>query len=301
MAPARCPSCNSPAVLYDEARGELICTRCGLVILERLLRAEPEWRAEPGKETGRADVTSGLDITQHDFGLGSRFGTSGDLPPSWRARLRRLQMWQRRSRASSYGEKSLRDALLELDKLCEDLSLPKGIRAEVSTHYRRAKKAGLTMGRSTWNVLAALTFLTCRLRRVPRTEFEVARALATRTGTWEAAALRSIRHLTKLFKGRLKLHIARTLPEEYIDRFASQLDLSKPTTARAHAICTILPKSLKQAKPATLLAAAALYLAGKEAGEAITIRKLASAFGVGVSSLCQTAGSIRALIEARGG
>lgn len=210
-------------------------------------------------------------------------------------------MWQRRSRASSYGEKSLRDALLELDKLCEDLSLPKGIRAEVSAHYRRAKKAGLTMGRSTWNVLATLTFLTCRLRRVPRTEFEVSHALSTRTSTREAAALRSIRHLTKLFKGRLKLHIARTLPEEYIDRFASQLDLSKPTTARAHAICTILPKSLKQAKPATLLAAAALYLAGKEAGEAITIRKLASAFGVGVSSLCQTAGSIRALIEARRG
>jgi transcription initiation factor TFIIB len=285
-------------VLHDEVRGELICTRCGLVILERLLRAEPEWRADPGKETGRADVTSGLDIAQHDLGLGSRFGMSGDLPPSWRARLRRLQMWQRRSRASSYGEKSLRDALLELDKLCEDLSLPKGIRVEVSALYRRTKKAGLTMGRSTWNVLAALTFLTCRLRRVPRTEFEVARALATRTGIREAAALRSIRHLAKLFKRSLKLHIARTLPEEYIDRFASQLDLSRPTTARAHTICTLLPKGLRQAKPATLLAAAALYLAGKEVDEGITIRKLAVALGIGASSLCQTAGSIRALMGA---
>ena len=301
MSPARCPSCNSLAVFYDEVRGEQICTRCGLVIFEKLLRTEPEWRAKPGKGVGRADVTSGLDITQHDLGLGSRFGISGDLPPSWRARMRRLQLWQRRSRTMSYGEKSLRDALLELDKLCEDLSLSKGIKAEVSSLYRKVKVARLTKGRSTWNVLATLTFITCRLRGVPRTEFEVARALATRASTGETAALRSVRRLTKLFRRRLKLHVLHALPEEYIDRFAFQLGLSRSTVARAHAICALLPKRLKQTKPATLLAATVLYLAGKEAGEAITIRKLAGAFSVGVSSLCQTARSVRALIKAREG
>ena len=289
------------AVFYDEVRGEQICTRCGFVVFEKLPRTEPEWRAEPRKEIGRADVTSGLDITQHDLGLGSKFGTSRDLPPSWRARLRRLQMWQRRSRTGSYSEKSLRDALLELDKLCEDLSLPKGVKAEVSTLYRKTRAARLTMGRSTWNVLAALTFITCRLRDVPRTELEVARALATRTDVQETAALRSIRHLTKLLRRRLKLQVARALPEEYIDRFASQLDLSTQTTKRAHAICAILPKRLKQTKPATLLAAAVLYLAGKEAGEAVTIRRLADAFGVGVSSLCQTSGRVRAFTKANEG
>lgn len=299
MAPAQCPSCNSSAVLYDGVRGELICTRCGLVILDRSISTEPEWRAEPGKETGRADLTSGLDITQHDFGLGSNLVASRDLPPSWRARLRRLQMWQRRSRTSSYGEKSLRDAMLELDKLCEDLSLPKGIRAEVSALYRRVKRARLTTGRNTWNVLATLTFLTCRLRRVPRTELEVARALAARTDAKEAESLRSLRNLTKLFKGRLKLRIARTMPEEYVDRFASQLSMSRPATARAHRLCTILPERLRQAKPASLLAAAALYIAAKDAGENITLRKLAGALGVGISSLCQTANSIRPLIETR--
>lgn len=115
------------------------------------------------------------------------------------------------------------------------------------------------------------------------------------------AALRSIRHLTKLLRRRLKLQVARALPEEYIDRFASQLDLSTPTAARAHAICTLLPKRLKQTKPATLLAAAVLYLAGKEVGEAVTIRKLADALGVGVSSLCQTASRVRALAKANEG
>jgi transcription initiation factor TFIIB len=297
MAPAQCPSCESSTVFYDGARGELICTRCGLVILDRSISTEPDWRGEPGKETGRADLTSGLDITQHDFGLGSNLGISGDLPPSWRARLRRLQMWQRRSRTSSYAEKSLWDAMLELDKLCEDLSLPKGIRAEVSALYRKVKRARLTTGRNTWNVLAALTFLTCKLRHVPRTELEVARALAARTDAKVAAALRSIRNLTKLFKGRLGLHISRTMPEEYVDRFASQLNMSKGATARAHKLCTILPERLRRTKPATLLAATALYIAAKEAGEAITLRRLASLLGVGISSLCQTAKSVRSMTE----
>lgn len=289
----RCSSCGSPAVLHDEARGELICARCGLVVVEKLLKSEPEWRVEPGKEVGRADVTAGLDITQHDLGLGSKFGGAEGLPPTWRARLRRLQMWQRRARASSYGEKSLRDALLELDKLCEDLSLPKGIKAEVSFLYRRAKAAKLTMGRGTWQVLASLTFITCRLRGVARAEGEMAKALALRAEIDERAALRSLRQLTKFLAGRMKLSIPRPMPEDYIDRFCSKLELPKGVAAQAHEICGALPEDLKQAKPATLLAASVIYEAARAAGSNITIRKIAGALGVGVSSLCQTAIRVR--------
>jgi transcription initiation factor TFIIIB Brf1 subunit/transcription initiation factor TFIIB len=162
------------------------------------------------------------------------------------------------------------------------------------------KKARLTTGRNTWNVLAALTFITCRLRRVPRTELEVARALAARTDAKESAAIRSVRNLTKLLKGKLKLHIPRTMPEEYVDRFASQLNMTKGATARAHKLCTILPERLRRTKPATLLAATALYIAANEAGEAITLRKLSSLLGVGISSLCQTAKSVRSITEIRG-
>lgn len=45
----RCPSCGSSAVLYDTLRGEHICTRCGLVLMERSLEPEPEWRRRPGE------------------------------------------------------------------------------------------------------------------------------------------------------------------------------------------------------------------------------------------------------------
>jgi len=77
----RCPSCSSSAVLHDTLRGEHICTRCGLVLMERSLELKPEWRRRPGEKLERADVTAGIDVTQHDFGLGGKFSVSKDIPP----------------------------------------------------------------------------------------------------------------------------------------------------------------------------------------------------------------------------
>jgi len=287
-------------VLYDHLRGEQICTRCGLVIVERSFELEPEWRRRPGEELERADVTAGIDVTLHDFGLGSKFGVSEDLPPSWRARLRRMQLWQKRSRASTWGERSLREALIELDKFCEDLALPKGVKAEISTLYRRARAARLTGGRGTHQVLAALTFVTCRLRGLPRTEGEISRMLATRSGLGAREASNNLRRLAKFFTRKLKLKLPRISTDDYINRFATQLGLSKRAIERAHELHGALPKRFRQAKPPLLLAAAMLYLASKSAGEKVTIKKITNMMGVGVSNLSRTARSIRELVVDRG-
>jgi len=293
----RCPSCSSSAVLYDQLRGEQICTRCGLVIMERSLELAPEWRRKPGVELERADVTAGIDVTQHDFGLGSKFGVSGDLPPSWRASLRRMQLWQRRSRAGAWGMRSLREALIELDKFCEDLALPKGIKAEISTLYRRIRATKLTAGRGTHQVLAALTFITCRLRGLPRTESEISRALATCSGLDAREALNNLRRLAKFFVRKLKLELPRVSIDNYINRFATQLGLSRRAIERAHELHGVLPKRPEQTKPPLLLAAAILYLASKSTEEKVTIKKITNMMGVGASNLSRTARSIRELVD----
>ena len=290
-----CPSCGSSAVLYDNLRGEQICTSCGLVIVERLLEPGPEWRMKPGEETGRADVTAGVDITLHDLGLGSKFTVPENVSPSLRAKLRRMQLWQRRSRASTWSERSLREALIELDKLCEDLALPKAVKAEISQLYRKAKVAKLTFGHSTLLALAALIFITCRLRRIPRTEKEVLHALKTRAPSQERAAPRNFRQLTQLFTEEMKLRIPRPTPEDYLGKFASQLELPQDTLVRAQAICNMLPERTKREKPPTLLVAAVLYIASEETGADLTMRKLAATLGIGISSLSQTARLVREL------
>lgn len=296
----RCPSCSSSAVLYDRLRGEQICTRCGLVIVDRSFELEPEWRRRPGEELERADATAGIDVTQHDLGLGSKFSVSNELPPSLRAKLRRMQYWQRRSRASSWEERSLREALVELDKLCEDLGLPKGIKAEISSLYRRAKAARLTVGRETHQVLAALIFITCRMRGLPRTEGEISLALAARSKLKKREAVRSLRLFTKFLARKLNLKLPRVSTDDYIDRFASQLGLSVGTIGRAHEFHEVLPKNFRQAKPPLLMAAVVLYIAAEMEGEKVNLKKIASTVGVGISSLSRNVALARKLSSSVG-
>lgn len=290
-----CPSCGSKAVIRDRPRGKEVCTRCGLILLEKRMDSRPEWYTEPGDDSGRADLSSGSDITQHDFGLGSRLGNSRDLSPAWRAKLRRLRKWHRRSRAVSYWDKSLRQALINLDKLCEDLSVPKSVKAEVSVLFRKAKSKRITPGRNTWCVLAALIFVVARMRRIPRTEKEVARALGVRTGYGREESLKALRRTRKVIADELDLEVPRPRPMEYLGRFSSLLGLSERARALAHRICTSLPKKFKVRKASFLVAAAILYNSTRKLEESVKIREVADVLNVGVSSVSKMGQRVREL------
>ncbi|KXA91136.1 hypothetical protein AKJ63_01860 [candidate division MSBL1 archaeon SCGC-AAA259D18] len=263
------------------------------MLLEKKMDSRPEWHAEPGKKSGRADVSSGSDITQHDLGLGSRLGYSQDLSPAWRAKLRRLQKWHRRSRAVSYHDKSLRQALINLDKLCEDLTLPKSVKAEVSVLFRKARKKEITPGRNTWSVLTALIFIVARMRRMPRTEKEIAKALTRHSSLEEREAFRALRRIRKILAKELDLEVPRPMPEEYLDRFASRLNLPNKIKSKAHEICTSIPEEFKFKKASYLVAAGAIYNASRKFENRVKIREVANNLDVGVSSLSKTGKQIR--------
>ncbi|MEM2890164.1 MAG: TFIIB-type zinc ribbon-containing protein [Candidatus Hadarchaeum sp.] len=292
-----CPLCSSSAVLYDDVRGEQICTRCGFVIQERLYVAGPEKRTGLGENKERADLSSGSDLTQHDYGLGSRFNVSRDLSPSERARLRRMQVLHQRARVLDWEDRSLREVLIDLDKICEDLSLSKGIKIEISTYYRKARAKKLTSGRSAQQVLAALILATCRLRGIPRTDHEISNAVADRFGLNRSAVLKGVHRYVKLFSKELGLRLPRVSAESFIDRFAPQLGLSREATVKSHEIIGILPKRFVQGKPPLFLAAIAIYCGANAVGEKITLKRLAMALGVGVSSLSNSTSRIKNIIS----
>lgn len=292
--PTKCPSCNSTAVIQDHQSGENICTRCGLVLLEKEMDKKPEWHEKPGEQTGRADTSTGSDITQHDLGLGSRMGNSRELSPAWRAKLRRLRKRHKRSRATNYHDKSLRQALIKLDKLCEDLHLPKAVKAEVSNLYRKTKKEEITPGRDTWNVLASLIFIVGRIRGIPRTEKEMAEVLMKRNQSEEKEAYKALRRNRKVIIKELDLDVPRPRPKEYLDRFSSRLNLPTKVRTKAHEICLSLPEKLKSRKASFLVAAAIIYNASRKFEDYdLKIREVAEVLDVGVSSLSKTGRLLR--------
>ncbi|MEM2878151.1 MAG: transcription initiation factor IIB family protein [Candidatus Hadarchaeales archaeon] len=280
----RCPTCGSGSVLHDRTRGEIICTRCGLVILERLLDPGPEWRVKEHEERGRAEL-SGSDLTQHDLGLGTTFSVSIDAPPSVRASLRRMEKLQSRSRVSGWKDRNLRDVLVDLEKLCGILGLPKGIRAEISLAYRKINKKGMTVGRNHVVVLAALAFLICRSRGLPRTFEEIIEALNEKFGLSPAVKPRTVRKLASTISRELGLKPRPISPEDYLERFASQLNMEPGSISAARDFMSKIPEKFKKTRSPVLLAAISIYMASSSAGLGLTLSRISNVTGAGVSTI----------------
>jgi len=195
-----------------------------------------------------------------------------------------------------WDDRSLREALLELDKLCEDLGIPKGIKIEASVRYRQARVKRITAGRDLHQILGALLFITCRARGLPRTEGEIYRAVSRRSTAKRKLNLRGFRKMVKLLTRELKIKLPRIPADDYIDRFASQLRLGGRVVDRAHSLHKSLPWRFVQSKSPIFLAALSLYIAANSVGEEVTLDKIARGCGVGVSSLSKNAVMVRQLL-----
>lgn len=286
-----CPHCRTPSAFYDIHRGEVVCTRCGLVIVDKAMEYGPERRAKPSESSGRADLGSGVDYTTHDLGIGSHFEVPRGLTPSQRAKLRRMHFLHRRSRASDWSDRSLREQMLMIEAFCRDLMISKNIRAEVCVLYKKTRATGLTVGRDSRIVLAALVFLVARNRGLPRTEKEILRALDSRYGLKPRRTVKVLRKTVKLFSRKLGITPHRMSCADYIAKFSAVFRFSRLERERANKICSQLAPRLKHKSP-RLAAAAVLYLAGKNR-EDITMQRISDLMGVGLASLSLTVKSFR--------
>ena len=71
----KCPECGNDQFLEDELRGELRCSKCGLVIKESMIDTGQEWRAFDSEQISkRARTGAPLTFTKHDKGLTTEIG-----------------------------------------------------------------------------------------------------------------------------------------------------------------------------------------------------------------------------------
>ena len=274
-----CPECGSK-LTTDTSRAEISCTRCGLVIDENLIDMGPEWRAfDHEQRDKRTRVGAPMTNTIHDRGLSTdidwrnKDGQGRNIPIKNRAQMYRLRRWQRKIRVSGAGERNLAFALSEIDRNSSNLGLPRSVREDASSIYRKAAGHGLIRGRSIESVVAASVYAACRRCDVPRTLEEVA---CTSKVTKKEVG-RTYRFLAR----KLKIKLAPTSPVDYVPRFASKIGLS--TEAQSKAI-EIIEKSeewgLTSGKGPTGVAAAALYVSSVLLCERKTQKEVAEVAGV---------------------
>ena len=224
----KCPECGGTIFIEDKNRGELICASCGLVLEEGSIDRGQEWRSFDSEQASqRARTGAPLTFTKHDKGMMTEIGKGlGELykvPGKKRAQYYRLKKWHKRLIESK--DRNLSFALSELQRIISFLNLPKSVHEKVGRYYEEAVDKGLVRGRSIESVIAALVYGVARQFRTPRTLDEISNA--------SEVERKEIGRTYRFLARELALKLMPTSPQDYVERFCSELRLSEDTKTKA--------------------------------------------------------------------
>jgi transcription initiation factor TFIIB len=276
-----CPDCGSVEVVRDNEKGEIICAKCGLVLVDHRIDTGPEWRAFTSDERDTRSRTGAPEsFTMHDKGLATtidwrdRDGKGSSFSVKQRAQIYRLRRWQIRTRVHSSMDRNLAQAMTEIDRLASQLGMSPSIKEDAARMYRKLIAGRLWRSRSIDATSAAAVYAACRQRGSPRSIEEIAEH--------SRESKKKISAHYRMLVTKLKLRMPISSPEMYVPRFISDLDL--PTEVQ----CTtmeILEKArevrgLVTGRDPRGLCAAAIYIAAIINDCRVTQRDISRVSGV---------------------
>ena len=264
-----CPECSG-GLVTDEEHGETVCADCGLVVESDEIDHGPEWRAfDSSERDSKSRVGAPTTQMMHDKGLSTNIGWQNKdaygrtLSSRQREKMQRLRTWNERFRTRNSKERNLKQALGEIDRMASALGLPENVRETASVIYRRALSDDLLPGRSIEGVATSALYAAARQAGTPRSLDEI--ATVSRVDKDEIA--RTYRYVVR----ELGLEIQPADPEQYVPRFASELDLSDESERRARDLLkTAKDQGVHSGKSPVGLAAAAIYAAALLTNEKVT-------------------------------
>lgn len=275
----QCPQCGSSELVRDEEMGEIICSKCGLVVLEDVLNQTPEWRAfTPDEKRSKRRVGAPIDYSHYDKRLPTIIRVDKDafgrpLPAKVKRQMWRLRRWQIRSRIRGSDYRNLMRAMTELQRLSEKLHIPSSVQEMAAVIYRKALNENLIRGRCIAAIVTAALYAACRFTKTPKTLNEVAEvSLMDRK---EVA--RSYRLIIRTFKMKMPIHD----PLDYISKIAEKASISGEDQGLAVKILREAKrKHITMGKDPYGVAAAVLYIACQLKGKKVTQKEIADAADV---------------------
>ncbi len=292
----RCPSCNKNTLITDDSSGEIVCKTCGIVLLEGSEASGPEWRSFANDGIDKSRTGAGTSITMHDMGLSTVIGTANKdatgkpLSGEMKKSFDRIRTWDNRSQTHTAVDKNLRQALSEMDKLKDKLSLSDAVIDKAAYIYRKAVAKKLVKGRSIQGLVAACVYAACRDAETPRTLDNVADGINVRR--------KDVARCYRLVYKELDLKVPVADPINGIPRIASIAGLGEKTKRKATEILSKAKKiGVVAGKDPTGLAAAALYLACITEGGNKTQKEISEASGVTEVTIRNRCAGLRAFIE----
>jgi transcription initiation factor TFIIB len=269
--------CSSDNIITDYESGEVVCSKCGLVISDKI--QENRVAASNATNTLSANKSTGLSTATPGSGLSTVIGrpnrdASGHtLNGAMRYRMERLRKWDLRIKASESRDGNLKDALNELLSLKDKLGLPETIVEKTTYIYRKAQMKGFVRGRTVPVVLDAALYIACRELGIPKTLKEIA-------GT------NNVKHkiLAKSYRmliTELDMKIPIVDPTKCVMTVSNKANVSEKSKRKAiDIICHINRNEMTDGKDPMGIAAAVIYLVCQRAGEKRTQPVIAGAAGI---------------------
>ncbi len=273
--PNECPECKSTNFDYDSSRAEVTCKDCGLVIEDFVIDNGPEWVAyNPEEQVSKSRAGAPLSAAIHDFGLATDIDWKNDnISPEDISKYYRMRKWNKKIRILGSNERNLAFALTQIHRKCSNLLLPKIVRESAAIVYRNALNNKLIRGRTIEGVVLSSIYIACRQCKIPRTLSEV----ADESSLTRKQLARTYRFLAR----ELKIKLTPISPVDYIPRFASELNMSDKSQAKAIEIVEQSKGAgLNSGKGPSGIAAAALYISSLMINDKKSQRDIAEVAGI---------------------
>jgi transcription initiation factor TFIIB len=271
-----CPTCNN-VLISDVECGEVYCSTCGMVTMDRIEHTGSEWRSFDSVETRNRQRTGApFSLARHDKGLYTQIGgvkdSSHEIDSYLYLSMRRLKNLDNRTQLDT-STRNLKEAFSHLDKLRHKLGLPENVVEKVAYIYRKANERKLIRGRTIPGVLGAAVYIACREIGNPRTLKDIARAInVTR---------RELRKTYGILVLGLDLKVPMIDPMNCINRVANKIGISEKTKRHAMDLMSSVTENRESnGKNPMGLAAAVLYLSSLTQGESNKQLVFAEAGGV---------------------
>ena len=168
QTPVLCSACRNEVVITDHECGEIVCSRCGIVIDRLEISPTQEWRAFNVDEFYRRSRVGGaVSLSRFNKGLLTTIGSDKDHKVNG-MNFDRIRVWD--FRIQTANDRSLKQAIPELDHLRESLGLTETIVEKSAYFYRKASKM---------NLIKEGLYLLCLLTQciLPAREMETPRTL----------------------------------------------------------------------------------------------------------------------------
>jgi len=238
----RCKYHLDADLIEDYRAGDLICTQCWLVVGDRVIDINTEWR------TYRADNRTNEHRTYPNSGLTTMTTT------------------KRKS-------DTLSTAYHEITAMTDRFHFPQSITDRAKFNLKTAYESNKLKGRSMNAIAAACLYITCRQERIPRSLKEISAICTTPT--------KEIGRCVKIIMKTLKIDTGIITPEDFISRFCKILKLNGQVEFSALQISKRSNKQKTEERSPITRAAAAIYIASQHSGNPRTTDLISEVTGVG--------------------